>query len=619
MDFEQFKKWVQQDWKAQREFREDAEEEYAFIDGHQWSEQEKADLQENQRIPIVFNRVAPIIASVSGSEINNRTEVRYIPREIGDAKPNEVLTAGAEWFRDQGQAEDEESQSFYDMLVCGLGWTETGLDFEDDPEGAPMTDRIDPLEMGFDCHAHRKGLTDASRVFRVHKMTLDEAKEKFPDKPESDLDADWLDKTPDPTTEWNVVGDEYKDGEGDSEQPKDTVTIVQLQYRKRERLVEYMDPFTGERDEMSEAKFNNIPEEQRAFIQHRKFGKLVWRQVFLGKDVLKRNQPDPEAPTFQAMTGHWDRKDKRFYGLLRSMKDPQKFANKWLSQTLHIINTNAKGGVTAETGAVDDPREFEDSWAAADAVTWVKPGMMEKIKEKPSAQMPAALMSLTEFAISSIRDVSGVSLELMGMREANQPGVLEYQRRQSAMTTLAGFFDSLRFYRKRQGEVILHFLRNYIAPTGRLVRIVKKDQVQYIPLAVADDTRSYDVIVDDAPSAPNEKEKAWSVIQAMMPILQNADLSMDDWADILEYSPLPSSFADKVREKAKEQEQKGPPPEQQQMMAIEMQKGQSEIAENMANAQYDQARTQQIMQESQIRPVEAAASISNMLAPPNTA
>lgn len=604
VDFNQLKEWAQKDWKAQREFREAAEDDYAFLDGHQWSETEQSDMRANQRVPIVFNRVAPIIASVAGSEINNRTEVRFIPREIGDAKPNEVLTAGAEWFRDQSNAEDEESQSFLDVLVCGLGWTETTLDFEADPEGAPKVERIDPLEMFHDCHAHKKGLADASRMGRVHKMTLAEAEDMFPEADQGELDASWLDKTSGDETETNIAGDEYND-EGDDENSNNgLVTIVQMQWRERQRFVEYVEPSTGERAEMPKDKFDKITKNVPLNIPSRTLSRRVWKQAFLGRSILKKNQPDPEGSTFKAITGHWDRKDKRFYGLLKSMKDPQKFANKWLSQTLHIINSNAKGGVMVEEGAVVDPRDFEDSWSASDAVTWIKDGAMGRVVEKGGPQLPSALMGLTEFAISSIRDVSGVNLELLGMRDANQPGVLEYQRRQSAMTTLAVFFDSLRYYRKEQGEVILHFLRNHIAPTGRLVRLVKEGQEQYVPLAMDEETRKYDVIVDDAPSAPNQKEKAWSVIEAMMPMLQTAGLSMDDWADILEYSPLPASFVEKVRAKAEEAEKQGPDPQQQ--LAIEKEK--SEIAENMANAQYDQVRAQQVMQETQLAPMEAAAN-----------
>src|SRR5207249_8968354 len=49
-------------------------------------------------------------------------------------------------------------------------------------------------------------------------------------------------------------------------------------------------------------------------------------------------------------------------------------ANKWLSQSLHILNSNAKGGVFAERGAFDNDRDAEESYARADRITWLKPG-----------------------------------------------------------------------------------------------------------------------------------------------------------------------------------------------------------------------------------------------------
>ena len=327
-------------------------------------------------------------------------------------------------------------------------------------------------------------------------------------------------------------------------------------------------------------------------IPNRPMTKYVWKQAFLGRDgILLENQPCKDGCTFRAMTGNYDRKDKRFYGLLRVMMDPQKYANKWLSQTLHIINSNAKGGVMYEQGAVLDAQAFEEGWAAADTAVAVANGALSggRIQPKPQVQMPAALMQLTQFAISTIRDTSGVSLELMGMAERQQAGILEAQRKAASMTTLATYFDSLRYYRKTQGEVILSFLRDHIAPTGRLVRIVREGLAQYVSLATETGTRKYDVIVDDSPAAaPNEKERAWAVIEHMMPVLQQGGLSLEDWADVLEYSPLPSSFAEKIRAKAAEQKQ-NPQANQQEQMAMaaaqaDIQKTQSEAEENQAQA-----------------------------------
>lgn len=592
-DFETLKAWVSADWNALAKWREAAEGEYAFRDGHQWTEAEKAELEEKSRVPVVFNRVQVIIASVSGSEINNRTEVRFIPREIGDAKPNEILTAGAEWFRDEANAEDEESQGFEDTLICGIGWTETLLDYTSDSDGAPRVVRIDPLEMCWDAHAHRKGLQDATRAARVRQIPIAEARDMFPDADDADLHADWIDAKDDEGAEHrNLIGDQYKSGRhGDDEAPS-TVTVVQVQWRERARSVEYVDPQDGQRKEMPKADWDKLAKVMPVdiAIPNRPVTRYVWKQAFLGKSgVLLENQPCKDGCTFKAITGNYDRKDKRFYGLLRVMMDPQKYANKWLSQTLHIINANAKGGVMYEQDAVEDARAFEEGWAAADSATPVKTGALSggRIQPKPQVQMPAALMQLTQFAISTIRDTSGVSLELMGMADRQQAGVLEYQRKQASMTTLAVYFDSLRFYRKQQGEVILSFLRDHIAPTGRLVRIVRDGLQQYVPLATETGTRKYDVVVDDSPAAPNEKERTWAILKDLLPVMQGAGMGLEDWADVMDYSPLPSSFAEKLRAKAAEQQKKAQQDPQQQLA---MQAAQAEVQKTVSEAEENKAQ-----------------------------
>ena len=593
-DFETLKSWVSADWQALSEWREAAEKEYAFKDGHQWTDAEKADLEERSRVPVVFNRVQVILASVSGSEINNRTEVRFIPREIGDAKPNEILTAGAEWFRDEANAEDEESQAFEDTLVCGLGWTETLLDYTADTDGAPRVVRIDPLEMCWDAHSHRKGLQDATRMARVRTIPISEAKDMFPEADVADLNADWISADKDEGEEHlQLIGDQYKSGrKGDGETSGSTVTVVQVQWRERVRAVEYVDPQDGERKEMPKGDWDKLAKVMPVdiAIPNRPVTRYVWKQAFLGKSgILLENQPCKDGSTFKAITGNYDRKEKRFYGLLRVMMDPQKYANKWLSQTLHIINSNSKGGVMYEAGAVDDAKAFEDGWAAADSAVMVRDGALSqgKIQPKPQVQMPAALMQLTQFAISTIRDTSGVSLELMGMADRQQAGVLEYQRKQASMTTLAVYFDSLRFYRKQQGEVILSFLRDHIAPTGRLVRLVREGLAEYVPLATETGTRKYDVIVDDSPAAPNEKERTWAIMESLMPVMREAGMGLEDWADVLDYSPLPSSFAEKLRSKAAEQKNKSQEDPAQQMA---MQAAQADIAKTQSEAKENEAQ-----------------------------
>jgi hypothetical protein len=140
--------------------------------------------------------------------------------------------------------------------------------------------------------------------------------------------------------------------------------------------------------------------------------------------------------------------------------------------------------------------------------------------------------------------VTGVNMEMLGMKEGAQAGVLEYQRRQAGLTILAPLFDQLRRYRIDQGRLMLKMIQNYLSD-GRLIRIIDQEHVQYIPLTRDLTAGDYEVIVDEAPSSPNAKERNWAIISQMLPIIQPA-MTPELGAEMVRYSPLPEAFANKI-------------------------------------------------------------------------
>jgi hypothetical protein len=91
----EYKAWFRADREHSASWRKQAKEDFDFLAGEQWSEQDKATLKEQLRPIITFNRTNPIINAISGMEIQNRQEVKYFPREFGDAAADEVLTSAA--------------------------------------------------------------------------------------------------------------------------------------------------------------------------------------------------------------------------------------------------------------------------------------------------------------------------------------------------------------------------------------------------------------------------------------------------------------------------------------------------------------------------------------------
>lgn len=593
--------WIKQDMTRVAKWRKEAREDFEFYSGSQWSDQDKRDLQEQKRPAMVFNRVAPLVNAVTGSEINNRREVRYIPREYGDAEANEVLTAAAEWFRDESGAEDEESDAFQDTVICGMGWTETRLDFEDEPDGAPKIERIDPLEMGWDCNAVKPNLEDARRVWRVREVSYEAAVDLTGERDRSKLDARWirdLDDSPQPHDQdeadlYSGTQDEFGDNYG-----RKKCTLVEIRWFEKQTYYRGPDLNTGQPREYDEKQIKLIRKQMPDFPVVRQTRKVV-RRAFLGNEVI--GQPDtPMVPPglfgWECITGYRDKTEGTFYGLVRTAKDPQRWSNKFFSQVMYLLNSQAKGGIMAERGAFENDTDAENSWARADAITYLRQGSLSgdrpKVQPKPAAQLPPGFFALFQEAKEAINDVTGLSMEFLGMREVDQAGVLEYQRKQSSLNLLASIFNALRRYRKRQGRVMLYLIQEHLAD-GRLIRIVGDGLSQYVPLTkaqVAD--KRYDIIVDDAPSSPNEKDRTWQILMQMLPLVKDL-ITPEIGLEMLKISPLPASLINDLQKKAQEAAAQPKPPSPEEMkVQAEMQKHQMDMAGKQADLQMKQTENQ---------------------------
>lgn len=611
------KAWVIDDMPKVVKWREEARTSFGFYAGgeKQWDEKDINKLREKNRPVMTFNRTAPLVNAVVGSEINNRREVQYIPREEGDALADEVLTAAGEWFRDQTSAEDEESDAFEDTVITGMGWTDTRLDFECEPDGAPIVERMDNLKMGWDANASKPNLKDAQRLWYVCEKPYHEVQDMFPNVDRTLLCASWA-KTlmEDPGKPHDQ--DKADNYEGDQQEfvgdwRRKMCTLVEIRWF--EKVPYYRGPAldqfgmpTQEPKEYSEQQIKLLRKTYPDFPAVRQYKKIV-KRAFLGKQVLA--EPDqPLVPPgmfgWECITGYRDKIDGQFYGIVRAVIDPQRWSNKFFSQVMYLLNSQSKGGLLAEKGAFDDPRQAEDSWAKSDAITWLKDGALggvnPAVKEKPTAQFPTGFFALFNESKEAISQVTGLSPEFLGTREVDQAGVLEYQRKQSSLNLLASLFNALRRYRKRQGQTMLYLIQNYLSD-GRLIRIVGEGKARYVPLAKREAADAqYDIIVDDAPTSPNEKERTWGVLLQLMPFVKQF-MTPETTLEVLEYSPLPASLVQKWKDKAEkaaqEAAQNPPPPSPEEIKAqtmqakgqLDMQAKQMDMAADAKNAQMDSA------------------------------
>lgn len=591
----QVKKCRKESEKHLADWIKEAKDCFDLVAGEQWTTEDKAKLEEMGRPVVSFNRIGPVVDSICGTEVSNRQQVQYIPRQAGDSGVNEVLTGAAQWVRDNCDAEDEESDSFFDCVVCGLGWTETRLDYEDDEEGQILIDRRDPLLMRYDPEAKKRNLADTKWVSYDAWLTKEEIEDRWGEvelaTPGTQELSDAVSTAKhDASSAWlyreNAAGFDAKTGK---------YLVVHYQWYTLETYHKALNPLTQQIEEVTEEQLEALKE--KGFqVPSVSLKRKVFKQAFVcGPYVLEKSLIPVQKGgfTFKAITGKRDRNANTWYGLVRPMKDPQRWANKFFSQILHIINSNAKGGLMVENGAVDNIRELEEDWADASSIVKVNEGAISggKIMPKPMPAYPLAPEKMMEFSISSIRDTTGVNLELMGLADRQQAGYLEAQRKQSGMIILATFFDSLRRYRKMQGRLLAEFIQEFISD-GRLVRIVGGDGTEkYIPLLRQPGTMEYDVVVDDSPTSHNNKEKVFGLLMNILPALQKMGLPPPP-PEMVDYLPVPASFAEKWKATMVKAMQ-DPMRQQMQQMQTQLMVGekQAEIRDTNASAALDEAKT----------------------------
>lgn len=590
------------------EWRRETEESYDYIAGRQYSEQDIKKMEDELRPIVTFNRSDVYVNAIVGLEALNQKELKYVSRSASpeQSMQSELLTSAADYVAEDSQANAKHSYAFWDLVVCGMGWTSIRMDYTTNLQGEIAVERLSPLQMYWDKRATERNLADSRWRAHVKALPAEEVKERWPDKfdliqqpalmmpstgisipADSTERLEWLDRNRVPVTledeiwvvryQWYELNDVYPVPIGE-----------QLQYLEKKdydtllKQVEQMAPGIDKR------ALRVKPMKQRKYYQ----------AFIAGTVILERTQLKCDHFTINAMTGKYDHTKGVWYGIMRALKSPQEYLNKLYSAILHIINSNSKGGVLAENGVFENPDSAQVDWARPDRIVFVKKNSIAegRLIQKEVGSYPNGLDRLMVFAMEMFSHTSGVNIELLGLAEKAQPGVLEAQRKQAGMTILSWAFDSYADYKRTYGKVLAKYIIKYLAD-DRMIRIAGDKGYEFKRLSANDLGLEYDVVVDEAVNSPDEKGRTFGVLMNLLPMLVKQGQQLPP--GIYDYLPLPTSLAQELKQQAQGDPQQAQLAQMAQQLAMSLQQAEvskTEAEANNQNAQAEKAKTQAQME-----------------------
>lgn len=596
------------------EWVKEARENYELYNGYHWNEKDMQIMRHEKRPTIAFNEAATLIDAFVGSEIQNRKEIKYYPRQDQNFAESDVMQSISMWVRQSSNQERAEIDAEKDNIITGIGCTETRMDYSDSELGDLDISRVCPLDLRWDIDARAKNLTDRKWDAKFKILTREEILDIWPDAELDETGAGVYPQTDLPTQ--GHIPITYNHGNSEVGRGKKGFKVWDFQYFLNEPYYKMDNPFMQEPEmfqlvlpdlmekigpevqsqvmNLSEDGFNAIKKLVKQLkLQMPEYARLTkkvyYKMFFIDTtgEILQDGDNAIDGFTRQFITGKRDEKDGTWYGLMRPLKDPQLYLNKILSSVLYTYMANSKGGVFVRDDAIVDFEEFKAQYANPAGIMRLTD--LDGVREKDKADIGSAAPQLIQLLMTSIPKLGGMNSEMLAAQTGDRTNALVQTRIQQSLTMVAEFIDSMTAYRINWGKMLIQFTKNYLCQEERIMRLNTEEGMEFINLMqdpLADD---YDVIAEEGPISMNQRIEIWQVLSQAF---QGQPLP----PPLLKFLPVPKPVIAETIQYMQQMSQ-NPAQEAQQQADVELTK--AETQKSLALAGNTQARTAKVMADTE--------------------
>jgi hypothetical protein len=521
-----------------------------FLNGDQWSLEEKAYLAQDDRAPIVYNVILPRILNLIGTEQLNRRSIKVIPYSQEHIDTAQVLN-GIVWNNWQTKEFEHYIQkAFGDALICKKGgWIKIYVDYDAEMQPVYSLRIPDPLSVYPDPDYKDYKMTDCRWIFEERWLTLQEIKDVYGDNPEFDIDNDksWIHRIVD------GVRGLFKPDDLDDFIDKDAekYKVIEFQERRTRRAQLLMNVNTME-------KVLVLPDEAKKLIETGEY-------VFIAETRSKYIHIQTVIPYFDVMaldephvlnTDMYDLinvysidfniSKSHSSSLVSNLIDPQRNLNKREIQKTSMLDhsTNSPLFFSYEDKETRDEYEKKGN----------KPGLgfLFRGREKPyriaPSQLPTGAWQDIQDTVNKIDDISSVNNAMRGQSDySNESNLLMQTKLSRVAASINPFYNNLSMSRKMVAEYMLKTIKQVFGQTDRTVNTTDRtgtneqvtiNQTSIFSDGIANSIHNFEgsVILDEAEYSPTKRSESFQTKLALVQII-GMQMINPEW--LLKDSDLP--------------------------------------------------------------------------------
>lgn len=529
-----FDRWMRSAQKFEEEWRHGNQQSFEYMDGEQWSADERYTIESRGQQATVINTIRPTIDMVCAVASQQQADIQVIGRENSDENMATLLTGLLKHVLDNCHYDYQEKIGVRESYIGGRSWFEVGIFTDERGKDLIKVDHVPWENVYLDPFSRKPDGSDARFIIKAKWLDRDVVKTLFPEA-EQMIDSVFED---------DYHGQEYEaqlNSTGRSEfywdAKSNRVRVCECYYKIPERVkIKVLNEDSGK-------------EETKEII------KDVLHYVIFADEVIlqgsatdhKANTPELDIDVYPLVPMYCTRDRKgRPAGLVKTLIDLQDQINKLESKFMWTMMSNR---LIVEDGACDDLESVREEYQRPDGVVKLNSGGLGKIRVDDKYRDLSFMSNHLNFLLATEQRISGVNDSMLGLGGTNErSGVMQSTRISQGASMQTVSLENMFYARECVARVILKLIGRYytdyrimqvMEPNGQRVNYEfnRKEkqidpatgEVQERILNKIENILYYDVILKRVSPFTNLKER-----------------QMQIFAEVLKTGTLPAEIAGKI-------------------------------------------------------------------------